>query len=291
MSREPESPISRRRFLELSAGACAFASAGALAGCGGDSAAGRNSPPIGVQLYSVRHELEEDFEGTIARLAEMGFEGVEFANYFDHSAEELRSILDDNGLACCGTHIYLEDLLGGSFEETVAFSETLENEYFIVRWIPEERRTDRAAFMKTVEDFNRVAERLAPRGMQVGYHNHDYIFETFDGDLMWDLLAENTRDDVILQLDTGHAAGIGQDPVGLLKRHPGRTTTLHAKPYSGANEAAVIGEDELDWGQIIETAEEVGGTEWHILEYEVEGVPPLEALDRCLTNFRQLRQA
>lgn len=284
-----ESDLSRRRFLELSVGGCALVSVGGVAG--GSRFTAAPSPPIGVQLYSVRHELEEDFEGTLARLAEMGFEGVEFANYFGHSAEGLRSILDENGLKCCGTHIHLEDLQGDSFEETVAFSKTLENDYFIVRWIPEEKRSSREAFMQTVEEFNQVAERLAPHGMQVGYHNHDYIFETFDGDLMWDLLAENTRDNVILQLDTGHAAGIGQDPVELLKRHPGRTTTLHAKSYSSTKTEAVIGEDELDWEQIIDAAEEVGGTEWHILEYEVEGVPPLKALNECLTNFRQYREA
>jgi len=287
MSRASESRVSRRRFLKLSAGVCALASVGGIAGCGGASSTA-TSPLIGVQLYSVRHELEKDFEGTIARLAEMGFDGVEFANYFNRSAEELRAILDEHGLACCGTHIYLDDLLGDSFEETVAFSETLENEYFIVRWIPEEKRSSRGAFMQTVGEFNQVAERLAPRGMQVGYHNHDYIFETFDGDLMWNLLAENTRDDFILQLDTGHAASIGQDPVELLRRHPDRTTTLHAKPYSSTQEEAVIGEDELAWEQIIETAEEEGGSEWFILEYEVEDVPPLEALDECFTNFRKL---
>lgn len=284
-----ELSLSRRRFLELSVGGCALISLGGLAGCSSSTAAA--SIPVGVQLYSVRHELEEDFEGTVAHLAEMGFEGVEFADYFDHSAEELRTILNRQDLECCGTHIHLDDLLGDSFEETVAFSETLGNEYFIVRWIPEEKRSSREAFMQTVEEFNQVAERLAPHGMQVGYHNHDYIFETFDGDLMWDLLAENTRDDVILQLDTGHAAGIGQDPEELLRRHPGRTTTLHAKPYSSAEAEAVIGEDELDWARIIEAAEEVGGTEWHILEYEVEGVPPLKALSECLTNFRQYQEA
>lgn len=285
------SSVSRRRFLELSASAFALASVGGLTGCGGGSGAPGSSPPVGVQLYSVRHELKEDFEGTIAKLAEMGFQGVEFANYFGHSAKELRSILDTHGLECCGTHIMMEALQGDTFAETVAFSKTLENEYLIVRWIPEEKRSDRATFMQTVEELNQIAERLSSHGMQIGYHNHDYIFETFDGDLMWELLAENTRDDFILQLDTGHAAGIGQDPVELLKRHPGRTTTLHAKPYSSRNEGAVIGEDDLDWPRIIQIAEEMGGTEWHILEYEVEGVSALEALKTCLANFRELRRA
>lgn len=79
MANTQESGLSRRRFLKLSVGACALVSVGGLAGCGG-SVSGTASPSIGMQLYSVRHELEEDFEGTIARLAEIGFEGVEFAN-------------------------------------------------------------------------------------------------------------------------------------------------------------------------------------------------------------------
>ncbi len=123
----------------------------------------------------------------------------------------------------------------------------------------------------------------------MGYHNHDYIFEQFDGDYLWDILAENTDDRFILQLDTGHAALMGEDPVELIYRHPGRTASIHAKAYSTVNEEAVIGEDQLGWAGIIEASETVGGIEWYILEYEIENVDPIEALEACINNFKAIQ--
>lgn len=280
--------FTRRGFLKLSCGALATACVGGLAGCTG--AEGAPAVPIGVQLYSVRHELDEDFEGTLAELARMGFDGVEFADYHGHSAEELRAILDAHDLECCGSHIVFDDLQGERFEETVGFNQALGNNYLIIRWIDEDDRESRETFLQTIDEYNEVVERLASYDMRLGYHNHDYIFETFDGEMLWDLLAEETDERFVLQLDTGHAAGVGEDPVTLLERHPGRSASIHAKAYSASDEEAVVGEDELDWAGIMETAEATGGIEWYILEYEIEGVPPLEALEQSIENFREIHE-
>ena len=247
--------------------------------------------PLGVQLYSVRHELAEDFEGTIAQLAEMGYEGVEFADYFGLSGSEIRTILDRYDLQCCGTHVMLDVLREDSFEETIEFNQELGNRYFIISWIPEEERDTRDSFMQTIAEYNEITERLGAYDMRLGYHNHDYIFEKFDDEYLWDILADNTDERFILQLDTGHAALMGQDPVELIHRHPGRKASIHAKAYSTQNEEAVIGEDELDWAGIIEASEEVGGIEWYILEYEIENVPPLEALEASIQNFREIQRS
>lgn len=279
--------IDRRGFIKIAGtGLAAAAAFSAIPGC--TARAGRTTVPMGVQLYSVRHELEADFDGTLARLAEMGFDGVEFADYYGRSAEELRASLDEYGLRCCGTHIFIEDMMGDALEETVAFNRTLGNEYLIVRWLDEEMRDTPETFTETTRLFNEIAANLEPHGMRVGYHNHDYIFQTFDGEMLWDILAENTRPDVVLQLDTGHAARFGLDPVELIRRHPGRTATMHVKPFSSTHEQAVLGEDELEWEAIVAAAEEVGGTEWYILEYEVEDVPPLEALEASLAAFSRV---
>ncbi len=266
----------------------AAAAFGGLVGCARGPV--RNIP-LGVQLYSVRYELADDFEGTIAELARMGYEGVEFADYFDMTAEEIRAILDNHNLRSCGTHVLLDVLRGDSFDETVEFNRTLGNENFIIRWIPEGERDSRDTFMRTIDEYNEVVERLEPHGMQLGYHNHDYIFETFNGEYLWDILAENTDERFIMQLDTGHAALMGQDPVELIHRHPGRTASIHAKAYSTENEEAVIGDDDLDWAGIIRASKEVGGIEWFILEYEIEGVPPLAALEESIRNFREIRDS
>ncbi|MBA3441304.1 MAG: sugar phosphate isomerase/epimerase [Pyrinomonadaceae bacterium] len=246
--------------------------------------------PIGVQLYCVRKELAEDMPGTISALAKIGFEGVEFADYFGRSATELRRMLDDNKLKCCGTHIHLETLLGDKLSETVEFNQTLGNKYLIVRSLKQERRSTKETFLKTAELFNEIAERLKPHGMRVGYHNHDYIFEKFDGEMLWNILANHTRKDVILQLDTGNASVTGVSIVELLQRHPGRTVSMHVKPYSKAKPNAFLGADELDWKQILRISESSGGIEWYIVEYEREAYPPLEALKANLAILRKLRK-
>jgi sugar phosphate isomerase/epimerase len=281
--------LSRRNFLLRAAGALGAAGLAACATpAAGRAGARRTAVPLGVQLYSVRHEATADLPGTLSRLADMGFEGVEFAEYFGRSSAQLRALLDERGLRCCGSHIYIRDLLGDEFDRTVEFNRTLGNPYLIFRWIEEDRRDSRASFMRTVELFNGISERLEPHGMRVGYHNHDYIFRTFDGETLWDVLARNTRPEFILQLDTGHAAGFGKDPVELLRRHPGRHASMHIKPHSRARPAAFIGDDEIPWPEVVRLAETMGGIEWYILEYEVEGVPPLQALDASLAHFRGL---
>lgn len=278
---------SRRDFIKLSSFTIAATSAGGLLGCSSNDET--QNVPVGVQLYSVRNELAEDFQGTIAEIARMGFEGVEFADYFGMTGEELKSVLDEHDLRCCGTHITLDVFQGDAFDETVAFNKALGNDYFIIRWIPEEYRDSRETFLSLIDEYNEIVERLEPHGMRLGYHNHDYIFEKFGDEYLWDILAQNTDERFIMQLDTGHAAGMDQDAVELIRRHPGRSVTMHAKAHSTVNNEAVIGEDQLDWPGIIEAAEDVGGIEWYILEYEISGVPPLEALEDSINNFRRLQ--
>ena len=179
------------------------------------------SIPIGLQLYSVREDCERDLPGTLAAVAEMGYAGVEFAGYYGRGARELRGMLDDLGLRCCGTHIGLNTLLGDEQAKTVAFNQELGNPYLIVPGLPEERRNSRAAWLGTAHIFNEIAEQLKPHGMRTGYHNHWVEFQPLDGELPWDTFFGNTAPGVIMQLDTGNALHGGADPVPYLSRYPG----------------------------------------------------------------------
>ncbi len=278
MNQRKSLELDRRGFLATAAALAAIPLTRALAA---------RTIPVGVQLWCVRNELAEDLPGTLAALAKIGFEAVEFADYFGRSAAELRRELDRAGLKCCGTHIYLEDMLGDKLPATVEFNQTLGNRNLIVRWLGEERRASPTAFAATVDAFNQVSERLKPHGMRVGYHNHDYIFQRFDGEMLWNILADRTGPEVILQLDTGNASRAGQDVIELLKRNPGRTRSVHVKPYSKANPKAFLGQDDLDWKKILDLCRTSAGTEWFIVEYEEEGVEPLEALK---ANFETLKR-
>jgi sugar phosphate isomerase/epimerase len=96
--------------------------------------------------------------------------------------------------------------------------------------------------------------------------------------------------DVILQFDTGNASEIeGVTPQSFIQRNAGRTVSMHVKPFSKKDPNAYLGKDELDWPAIMTAAEATGGIEWYIIEYEKEGVPPLEALKANLELFKKLR--
>jgi sugar phosphate isomerase/epimerase len=218
------------------------------------------------------------------RLGQLGFEGVEYADYFGRSAQELRGIMDANGLKACGTHIHIVDMQGEALGATIEFNQSLGNEFLIVRFIPEEFRADRDAFMRLADILNEISLAVEPHGLRAGYHAHAYIFDTLEGRQMWDLLAENTRPEFVMQLDTGWAIAAGQDPAEVIRRHPGRLATMHVKAHEEGNPSILLGEDRTDWAAVVRAAEEVGGIEWYILEYEAEN--PLSALETSLANFR-----
>jgi sugar phosphate isomerase/epimerase len=244
--------------------------------------------PIGLQLYSVRQDCAEDLPGVIEAVADMGYDGVEFAGYHGYAADDLRKLLDDNGLACCGTHTQLNTLLGDELEKTVAFNQTLGNPYLIVPGLPEERRNSADAWRQTADLFNEIADRLAPHDMVTGYHNHTVEFSPMDGELPWDIFFGNTKPEVVMQFDTGNALHGGADAPPFLKSYPGRAKTVHLKEYSATNDKALIGEGEVPWDTIFDLCETLGGTQWYIVEQESYAFPPMECVAKCLENLRKM---
>jgi sugar phosphate isomerase/epimerase len=244
--------------------------------------------PIALQLYSIRHDCERDLPGTLKRVAEMGYEGVEFAGYYGRSAQELRAMLDDLALVVAGTHIRLDTLLGDQLAETVAFNRVLGNRFLIVPGLSEERRNSRQAWLGTAGIFDQVAGRLAAEGMVTGYHNHHIEFTPMDGELPWDTFFSNTRPEVVMQVDIGNALHGGGDPIPYIARYPGRAVTVHLKEYAAANPKALLGEGDVDWGQVFQLCETVGGTEWYIVEQESYAYPPIECVDRCLQALKAM---
>lgn len=279
-----ELEINRRDFIKTSAGLAVVAGLG----CG---TAGAKKIPVGLQLYSVRKECEKDFVGTVAAVARMGYQGVEFAGYYNYDARDLRKLLDDNGLKCCGTHTQLDTLLGDQFEKTVEYNKILGNQYLIVPWLAEEKR-------KTVQDwialagmFNELADKAQSHGMRVGYHNHTFEYQPLEGQLPWDVFALNTNWNVILQFDSGNAGEGGAETLPFLKKYPGRTVTIHLKEFSKTNKKAILGEGDVPWPEVFKVCETIGGTEWYIIEEEKDVYPPLQCVEMCLQNFRKINKA
>jgi len=240
--------------------------------------------PIALQLYSIRNDCARDFDAALAEVAKMGFQGVEFAGYhtYDKKPKELRKRLDDLNLKTAATHISTASLQGDALKQTIEFHQTIGCKFLIV---PGDRDfTDPEKSKALAETFNKIAQTLKPLGMFCGYHNHKHEFEVSKegGKTWWDLFAERTSKDVVLQQDCGWTAAAGFDPVQVMKRYPGRMKSTHFKPTVVNDEPgkkAFLGQDSVNWPAVLDACIKFGGTEWITLEQEVypDGKSPMEA--------------
>ena len=245
--------------------------------------------PNALQLYSVREDCARDLEGTMRAVADMGYEGVEFAGYHDRSAAELRDLCAELKLGVAGTHIQLDTVRGDALSDSVAFNKQLGNRYLIVPGLAEEHRSSPAAWANTAKIFDAVAEQAEPQDMRVGYHNHRHEFEAQEGQVPWDVFCSGTRDSVVTQLDIGHCMRGGGDPVAALEKYPGRAQLVHVKGFDPEDETTVVGEGIVPWEEVFATCESVGNTEWYIVEHERYADPPLSCVEACLRNLKKIR--
>ena len=265
--------ITRRDILKWSAGTAAMWAAGT--GFVPTARGEKRKLPVGLQLYSVREQCAKDLPPVLAAVAGMGYEGVEFAGYYDRTAQQLRKLLDDNGLKCCGTHIQLPALTGDALAATVEFNQTLGNKYLIVSWMPPSYAESLAKIREMAKVYDELAAKLKDHGMRVGYHAHGGDFQKIDGQTAWDLFFANTCRDVAMQLDLGNCLEGGGDPLATLKKFPGRSVTVHLKESGGPPEA-VLGEGVIAWKEVLEFCQSQGGTEWYIVEHERSAGDPLD---------------
>jgi sugar phosphate isomerase/epimerase len=246
--------------------------------------------PIGTQLWCVRKQLANDIPGTLKAVGALGYQAVELENAFGRSGAEWNTHLDAAKVKACGFHHRLSELQGDKLAASVEFNQAIGNRNLIIRSLAPAVYTSADLLKKTADEVNDVAERLKAHKMRVGYHNHTADFGRIDGEYWWNRFADQTSKDVILQFDTGNASEAeGVTPQSLIERNAGRTISMHVKPFSKKDPNAYLGADDLDWPAIMTAAETVGGIEWYIIEYEKEGVPPLQSLKANLELFKKLR--
>ena len=227
--------------------------------------------PIGLQLYSVRGEVQKDLAACLKSVAGLGYVAVEPWGYngdklewMGHTPKDIRTMLDDNGLKCCGIHLGTVALLGDNLARTIELNKVLGNDFLIVA-ADKPRMSSRAGIAELAGILNDTAEKLKAQGMATGYHAHGFDFEKVEGEIAWDILFGSTRQDVIMQMDIGNCANGGGDPVGTLRKFPGRARSMHLKDYGGGP-GSVIGEGKADWPVIFELCETIQPTEWYVVE-------------------------
>jgi sugar phosphate isomerase/epimerase len=244
--------------------------------------------PIAVQLYSVRQIAAKDLAGVLKEVGKMGYAGVEFAGYYGHSAQDVRKLLDDNGLKTAGTHIALDTLLGDNLRATLDFNKTIGNKNLIVPSMPKKYQASLEGWKEAAKVFTGIAAKVKPEGFVVGYHNHRVEFEDKGGGTPFDAFFGTAGNDVKVQLDIGHAQRAGADPVKVINRYKGRIVSVHVKEYSPDRDDAPLGEGLIKWNDVFKALESSRGFEWYITEEEAKSCVGFECIQTAIQRMRKM---
>ncbi len=270
--------LSRREALRRMGGLAAGVVGTAAMGCTGDTVPGETVPGenapgeagpgsdsgstplqrLGVQLYTVRSEMENGVEPTLERVAAIGYEEVEFAGYFGHSPTEIRGMLARTGLRSPAAHI------PPAFEVD-AWARILDDanetghEYVVVASIPQRMRADLDGWRRTAEAMTGAGERARAAGLQYAYHNHDFEFVEMDGRVAFDVFCEESDPDLVqIELDLFWIIHGGGDPVAFFNRWPGRVPLVHVKDRTAAGGMVDVGAGVIDWADIFQHIDDAG---------------------------------
>lgn len=189
------------------------------------------SLPIALQLYSVRRDLDKDFEQVIKKVKEYGYDGVELASLHGKEPEYVKKFLSDTGLTPISAHVPLDSMLkdpDGVFG-TYAF---IGCKYVAVPYLPEERRPKKPLFDKTLEQMEQLGKKAKEAGLQLLYHNHDFEFVKIGDRLGLDVIYETVPAGLLqTQIDTCWVKVAGQDPAEYIRKYKGRAPVVHLKDF------------------------------------------------------------
>lgn len=280
VSRVTRESLSRRAFVA----AAAVTPLAAVAKSGGKI-------PVGLELYSVREELKADLPGTLKKVANDGYQCVEFfAPYHEWTADkakDVRKTLDDLKLRCYSTHNGLDSFSDSGMAHTIELNRILGAKYVVLASAGRPKTLD--DWKQIAEKLNKASERLGPEGLQPGYHNHQTEFTPIDGVRPMEILARNTNRKIMLQLDVGTCVEAGSDPVAWIKQNAGRINSIHCKDWSKEQGYKVLlGEGSAPWKAIFAAAESVGGVEYYLVEQEGSRFPPFKTAQLCLEAFHKI---
>jgi sugar phosphate isomerase/epimerase len=292
--------ISRRKFIQNST----FTIAGAALLSNSFLSCAKGKTLTGVQLYSVRDDMNKDPLGTLKQVAGMGYKHVEHANYVDrkfygYNAKDFKKILDDLGLNMPSGHTVLRGEhwdeskkdFTDSWKYTVEDAAVLKQEFVISPSLEQSWRKDMDSLKRSMDVFNKSGELCKKSGMKFGYHNHDFEFREKLGNMtVYDAILQNTDPKLVIQqLDIGNMYSGGGRALDVIKKYPGRFQSLHVKDEIAAAgsehgyESALLGTGIIGVKQVLEESIKTGGAVHLIIEQEsYQGKSPLESIKENL---------
>ena len=245
---------------------------------------------IGVQLYTVRKEMEKNVEGTLSRIAGIGFKEVEFAGYFNHAPEQVKAILSRFDLTAPAGHMSYESLKeASSWAGTLDTANRIGHRYVVIAWTPQEERQTLDDWKRVAEKFNRAGRAAKEAGLIFAYHNHDFEFKPVGpGPIPFDLLLAETDPELVkIEMDLYWITLGGFDPLQYFEKYPGRFPMVHVKDMKKGGERPLmvdVGKGDIDFRTIFAHREQAG-----IRHFFVEHDEPSDPFASVDASYRFLR--
>ena len=257
-----------------------------------------NKKKIYVQLYSVRDDIQKDFAGTVAKVADIGFTGIEAANYnngkfYGLAPIDFKLAIEKTGMQVLSSHTgkALEPEIAKTdwnavwawWNQCIADHKAAGMKYIVTPWMPTPKTI---ADLKSYCDyFNQIGERCKKAGLKFGYHNHNFEFvNEIEGQRMYDFLLKNTDPDkVFFEMDVYWTVRGGQSPVEYFEKYPGRFEILHIKDHKELGQSGMVGFD-----PIFENAGKAG-LKYIMVEVEQYNYEPIESVRRSYDYLKNNR--
>jgi sugar phosphate isomerase/epimerase len=255
---------------------------------------------IGIQLYTVRDALQRDYDGTLARLAEIGYREVESGRDHDKPPKQMRDALMRHGLTSPSYHVDWKSL-GADWPKVIEDNKIVGRTYLVNPWIEEDVRNQPDGWKHAAETLNHAGETARKADIQFAYHNHWIEFVPLeDGELPYDILLENCDPNLVkMEMDLGWITVGGQDPVKYFERYPGRFCMVHVKDVHEVPDAASVrggrfagenmtilsdvGSRVIDWKRIFAHSKQAG-----IKHYFVEHDNPKNSMETARASYQYL---
>ncbi len=248
---------------------------------------------IGLQLWSVRNAMNEDPIGTLKLLADIGYKDVECAGYsegkfYGMSPMEFKKVLADLDLEMQSGHTQTgkqnpetKNTMTNGWEGALKDAAEMGQKSMILAWIAPEERDGLDKYKELVELLNTCGEKAKEYGIQMGYHNHEFEFENFDGVVAYEYMIENTDPKLVaFEMDHFWVKKGNADSVDLFNKYPGRFPYWHVKDMDDTPDAffTEVGSGIIDWAPIFQNKEKSGMQYFYVEQDDFRGIEPLDSV-------------
>ncbi len=269
------------------------------------------SRPIAYQIYSARSEAEKDLTFVFAALKDMGYDGVEFAGFYGHSADDIAALLARYDLRPISSHVPVQAIQADPFG-VLSYHRRIGCPYIAIPYLEDAHRPGKPGFSGMLRLIYRFGTLCRQADIQLLYHNHDFEFVDLSGEYGLDFLYGAVPPDILqTEIDTCWVKYAGVDPAAYLRKYAGRCPVVHLKDYVGvkgdASPYALLGQAEAEgakeqpafafrpFGHGCQDAESIvragieSGARWFVVEQDLSlERPPLEAARMSIDTLRKM---